>query len=606
MEGEETELPDPSQLPAQEGYMDPWIGEMLSGYHVIKRIGEGGMGIVYLARHQSLDRLGAVKFLGAHMVNDPSYIQRFFQEARAAATMKHPNLVDVYDAGKVGENVYYIVMEYIEGTTLRALVQQRGKLLVTEVVDYIRQAAVGLGYAHRKQIIHRDVKPDNLMLTTEGVIKIGDLGLAKWSGKQDGWMTGTGAVLGTPYYISPEQIRGARDVDARTDIYSLGGTFYHLLTGKIPYEGSSPAVIMAMHLNDPAPDPQKARPPLDDDICRIIQKMLAKKPEDRYQSMEEVEQALNAYQSQKTHPAPGIPVPAAFSTSRSQPGPPLKAYPPAQPVSQKKWKSVLLGSIALLAGFALLAVISLFAIRHYQKKDEVAQTAKAPKSTPSETAPQEKASEPEVSSKASTPDNDKSTKTYNKAEKPVEVTFQEQPKAPEIKPPPVAVPVVVYNFSLSNSGFLPKGVQCFAVEAPGKNVKVGPSGIALFRGKSRWEIVQNDASSGKSFLALTTESPARLKGYFFGASFYLPPLLKDQAYTLSMTLRSEQPLLVSVIMTPGALQLETWSVQTDWKSFSLSLPADHPSGPVHINIGFRGAGRLEIADVKVDAQPLAQ
>lgn len=600
MEGDETELPDPSQVPAPDGFVDPWIGEMLSGYHVIKRIGEGGMGIVYLARHQSLDRLGAVKFLGAHMVNDPSYIQRFFQEARAAATMKHPNLVDVYDAGKVGDNVYYIVMEYIEGTTLRALVQQRGKLLVTEAVDYIRQAAVGLGYAHRKQIIHRDVKPDNLMLTTEGVIKIGDLGLAKWSGKEDGGMTGTGAVLGTPYYISPEQIRGARDVDGRTDIYSLGGTFYHLLTGKIPYEGSSPAVIMAMHLNDPAPDPQKARPPLDGDICGIIQKMMAKKLEDRYQSMEEVEQALSNYQSQKTHPAPGIPVPPAFPTQSPSPGPPLKSRRPSQPVSEGNLKSVVLACAALLAGLGLLAVITLFVVKHFQKQDEAAQAAESAETTTAEATPEDKSAEPEAPSEGGMPGKDESTKTDEEEEpKPEKPAPQEVVKTPGFKPLP-SVQVVAYDFSLAKSGYLPEGVQCFAVEALGKNLKVGPGGITLLRGRSRWEILQDDATGGKSYLSLSTETPARLKGYFFGASFYLPPLLKDRAYTATVKLRSDEPLLVGIILAPGGRQLETLSTQTDWKTYTVSLPADRATGPANISIGFRGAGRLGISEVRVE------
>ena len=303
-------------------YVDPWVGQYLADYYIIRRLGEGGMGIVYLARHQSLDRLAAVKFLGAHMVDDKGYIERFLNEARGAAKLNHPNIVAVYDAGSMGENIYYFIMEYIEGQDLGTLLRERHIFPVPEAVGYIRQAAVALGYAHKKRIIHRDIKPDNLMLTHEGTIKVGDLGLAKWmSDDGSGGMTQSGVVMGTPFYISPEQVRGSRDVDWRSDIYSLGATLHHMVTGRIPYEGTSPAVIMAMHLNSPVPEPNRANPSLDADVCAIIRKMMAKNVEDRFQTMEDVDAALAEYQAGKMRSAQFAPGVVS----------PLPAQPPTEP-----------------------------------------------------------------------------------------------------------------------------------------------------------------------------------------------------------------------------------------------------------------------------------
>ena len=289
-------MSDDEPISITEDPNDPWVGQHLADYYIIRRIGEGGMGVVYLARHQSLDRLAAIKFLGAHMVNDKDYIERFLLEARGAAKLNHRNLITVHDAGSLGENVYYLIMEFIEGRDLGLLLSERGVFPASEACGYIRQAASALGYAHQKKIIHRDIKPSNLLLTDDGTIKVGDLGLAKWLGDDDGGgMTQTGIIMGTPYYISPEQVRNSRDVDWRSDIYSLGATLHHLVTGRIPYEGTSLAVIMTMHLNDPVPEPNRVNPALDKSICAIIRKMMAKDPADRFQTMEEVEAVLKTY-----------------------------------------------------------------------------------------------------------------------------------------------------------------------------------------------------------------------------------------------------------------------------------------------------------------------
>jgi serine/threonine protein kinase len=284
-----------AQSGAVQDTPDPWIGQMLGSYEILRRIGFGGMGVVYLARHQSLDRLDAIKFLPEQLAHDAAYVQLFFREAKAAARLAHPNVVGVHDAGVIS-GVYYFVMDYVEGHDLGTLLKERGTLPVPDAISYIRQAAVALGYAHKKGIVHRDVKPENLLLTNDGVIKVADLGLAKWTGDADGTFTQGEWVLGSPVYISPERLKDPHFNDPRMDIYSLGATFYHLVTGKIPYQGSSP-VIMSQHLTAPVPDPTASNPVIDPRISVIIRKMLAKELQDRYQTMEEVEAALADFQN---------------------------------------------------------------------------------------------------------------------------------------------------------------------------------------------------------------------------------------------------------------------------------------------------------------------
>lgn len=301
----------------QDDPNDPWIGQSLGSYQILRRIGFGGMGVVYLARHQSLDRLDAIKFLPEQFAQDSAYIELFFREAKAAARLNHPNVVAVHDAGSIS-GIYYFVMDYVEGRDLGTLLKERGALSVPDAVNYIRQAAQALGFAHKKGIVHRDVKPENLLLTPEGVIKVADLGLAKWMGDTDGTFTQSEWVLGSPVYISPERLKDPHFNDPRMDIYSLGATFYHLVTGKVPYQGSSP-VIMSQHLTAPVPDPTESNPIIEARVSVIIRKMLAKELDDRYQTMEEVDAALADYQSGKV-PVKSVPLPKPFKTeSRAKP-----------------------------------------------------------------------------------------------------------------------------------------------------------------------------------------------------------------------------------------------------------------------------------------------
>ncbi len=271
---------------------DPFTGSILGDYEIQESIGQGGMGVVYRARQLSLDRPVAIKILPSRHCADHDYVNRFLREARAAANLNHPNIIHVFDAG-VANDIYFLVMELMDGQNLGQIVRERGRLREYEALHIIQEAAKGLAFAHSNDIIHRDVKPENIMLTSHRAVKIGDLGLAKWKPKEsDLALTADGASLGTPYYISPEQIRGGKDVDARSDIYSLGMTFDHLLRGEPAFVGSTPAEILAQHLSDEIPPIPLAGSDISEPILELLAGMTAKKREDRIQQMSDVTSAI--------------------------------------------------------------------------------------------------------------------------------------------------------------------------------------------------------------------------------------------------------------------------------------------------------------------------
>jgi len=252
-----------------------------------RRLGEGGMGSVYLGRHETLDIPVAVKVLPRYLdIKDPEYAHRFFREARLAAHLSHPNIVRVLDSGTEA-NHHYLVMEYIDGPTCREKVEKEKRLPWREAIQITRQVADALGYGAKKGIIHRDITPDNIMIDSEGRARITDLGLAKEAVGDRSGVTRTGASLGTPYYMSPEQINSARDVDFRSDMYSLGITLYHLVCGQVPYTGST-FEVMTKHVREPLPSPKEHVPDLPDAFCDLVRKMTAKNPEHRYQTYKEL------------------------------------------------------------------------------------------------------------------------------------------------------------------------------------------------------------------------------------------------------------------------------------------------------------------------------
>jgi serine/threonine protein kinase len=268
-------------------------GFFLGKYKLLQHLGSGGMSHVYLAEHPLMNRRVAIKVLPKSRVNDSSYLARFRREAQAIAALDHRNIVRAYDIDNVND-IHYMVMEYVEGRDLQTLVGEEGVLDYARAADYIRQAAEGLEHAHQAGLIHRDVKPANLLLDRHNVVKVLDLGLARFTGEDRASLTVAynENVLGTADYLAPEQAIDSHGVDARADIYSLGCSLHFLLTGRPPFaEGTLPQRLM-MHQKSPPPDIRQWRPDAPDDLLEICAKMMAKKPAARYQSAQEVADAL--------------------------------------------------------------------------------------------------------------------------------------------------------------------------------------------------------------------------------------------------------------------------------------------------------------------------
>ena len=260
------------------------IGKTVSHYKILEKLGEGGMGIVYKAEDLKLDRHVALKFLPADLTRDSEAKKRFVHEAKAASTLQHTNICVVHDIDETSDGQMFIAMEYLEGETLKKKIE-RGPLKIEEAIDIATQIAHGLAKAHEHGIVHRDIKPANVMVTSDGVAKIVDFGLAKLSGRT--MLTKEGSTLGTPAYMSPEQARG-EPADQRTDIWSLGVLLYEMICGKRPFDAEYENAQMYSILNtDPQPvSSRRAGVPLEFD--RIITKCLRKDPKERYQHADEL------------------------------------------------------------------------------------------------------------------------------------------------------------------------------------------------------------------------------------------------------------------------------------------------------------------------------
>jgi serine/threonine protein kinase len=289
-------------------------GQHIGEFEILERIGQGGMGAVYRARQSSLRRTVALKTLQAALADDEEYIARFEQEAVAAASLSHPNLVQVYSAGE-SEGLHWFAMEYIEGESAKARLKRKGRLDPLEAIAIAIHVATALEYGWRKAaLIHRDIKPDNIFLSSDGEVKLGDLGLAKSAGQTQG-LTMTGASMGTPHYISPEQVEAMKDVDLRADIYSLGCTLYHLSSGQAPFEGNSAVAIMMKHVNAPVPELRSAWLECPPELAAVVLKMMQKHPADRQQNYGEV----NADLRRAYDVSSGTTVPSVISVTQKSP-----------------------------------------------------------------------------------------------------------------------------------------------------------------------------------------------------------------------------------------------------------------------------------------------
>jgi serine/threonine-protein kinase len=277
-----------------------------SGLKLLEKIGRGSQAVVYKCYDAATDRTVAVKILLAGAAGDAQHQQRFVQEARSAAKLSHPNIVTIHQIGFL-KNTFYIVMEYVDGGTVAELLAARKRFDPAEAAAIIRQAADGLRYAHSRGFIHRDIKPQNLLITGDGVVKIADMGLARHvAGARDA--DAEGKAYGTPYYISPEQVTGDPPPDFRTDLYSLGATLYEMVTGRPPFTAPTPQEIMRKHVIEPLPDPRQFVPDLPPSLCVLLARALAKEPEDRYPDAEALIAAIDGLHLSGAETADSAPI----------------------------------------------------------------------------------------------------------------------------------------------------------------------------------------------------------------------------------------------------------------------------------------------------------
>jgi eukaryotic-like serine/threonine-protein kinase len=331
------------------------IGQQLAGRYELQDVaGSGGMSSVYRARDTVLERTVAIKILHDHFSGDPEYVERFRREARALAQLNHPNIVTVIDRGEF-EGRQFIVFEHVDGQNLKELIAREGQLPVDQALALVHQVARGLAFAHDHGVVHRDVKPQNVLIDEDGVAKVTDFGIARSLEPADG-LTETGALLGTSEYIAPEQASGNR-VDERSDQYSLAAVLYELLTGEPPYTGDNFMAVAMKHIQAPVPSVRDTRPDVSPRLDAIISRAMAKRPEDRFPTTEAMMAALEAARTDSD----GVPTPTPVAKpddgateSIPVPGP----LPPAIERSRKRFPlPILLALIAVGIAALVLALI---------------------------------------------------------------------------------------------------------------------------------------------------------------------------------------------------------------------------------------------------------
>jgi serine/threonine-protein kinase len=319
---------------------DSYVGRKIDEYQIESLLGKGGMGSVYKGLDTILRRPIALKVLAPGLAEDLNAIKRFEREARIIAEINHPNIAQVFRIGKVDGLPYY-VMEYIEGKSLQQILAEEGRLTGTRSVKIILDAARGLKAAAERNIIHRDIKPANIMVTESGGVKVVDFGIAK-AFSDDTFKTATGLLLGTPRYMSPEQGRGAA-VDLRADIYSLGATFYHMVTGVPPFDSDNPITLIQKHVTEPVRSVTELNPNVPEKICNIIYAMLAKTPADRIQDYAQLILGLEAASGHATTLFTYVP--------QAQIGKPV------DPEDQRRARKILIGAAVAVVVLVVLGVL---------------------------------------------------------------------------------------------------------------------------------------------------------------------------------------------------------------------------------------------------------
>ncbi len=326
-------------------------------YRLTARIGEGSFSETYLATDTSLERQVAVKILREHYARDPRYATRFEREARAAAAVSHPNVVDVFDYGRDGDTLY-ITMEWVDGSDLKKLIRDRAPLAIPEATRLIREILRGLGAIHRAGIVHRDVKPQNVLLSRDGQAKLSDFGIAR--GSVDSGLTDTGMALGTAAYMAPEQASGG-SVTAAADLYSAGVILFEMLTAHLPFSGDNPVQVMYQHVNDAPPRPADFNPAIPASLEMVVLRSLAKNPEDRFQSSQEMEAALDHAPSADEATrimaaiAPGVVRRPARAGGGG--GVPPRRRPVAES-SGPAWPLILIAALLIILGLGAIAILA--------------------------------------------------------------------------------------------------------------------------------------------------------------------------------------------------------------------------------------------------------
>ncbi len=289
---------------------------VIGGFELIEKVGAGAMGAVFKARQISLDRIVALKILPKRIAQDEKFITRFQREARASGNLNHPHIVQGIDVGHdSASGLWYFAMEYVDGESVRDLLKKKERLTEKKALEITRQVAQALECAQRAQIVHRDIKPDNIMLTKRGDAKLADLGLARRS-NEDASVTQSGMAVGTPHYISPEQAQGHSDIDVRADIYSLGATLFHMVTGETPFDGEAAPVIMVKHIQDKPPLAHEVDPEVSEGCSRLIDRMLRKDPKKRFKNAQELIAEIDAVSRSMASAPP--PPPGAKAKGRSR------------------------------------------------------------------------------------------------------------------------------------------------------------------------------------------------------------------------------------------------------------------------------------------------
>lgn len=262
-------------------------GQKIPGYKILGKLGAGAMATVFKAKQLSLDRTVAVKVLPRKFSSNQQFIERFYAEGRAAAQLNHPNIVQAFDVGKAGD-YHFFVMEFVDGRTVYDDIVKHKRYTEAEAIDIVIQTAEALLHAHERGLIHRDVKPKNIMINKDGVAKLADMGLARAVSDKEAAEAEAGKAFGTPYYISPEQIRGEKTVGPPADIYSLGATLYHMVTGNVPFDGKNPSAVMHKHLKSDLVPPDHVNPRLSAGVSEVIEMMMHKDPRRRYQNCKDL------------------------------------------------------------------------------------------------------------------------------------------------------------------------------------------------------------------------------------------------------------------------------------------------------------------------------